>query len=507
MYDVGRIVAPSRVFTALAVAGGMLVATSSANALGGIPTPTIPPVLPTISGSLVQGSTLSCSTGGWQNATSYTYKWLANGSTDAGPAASAQYTLTASDVGKFIRCSVTAYDGSTASATPQSSAPAGPVSAPLPGAPANESPPVISGTAQAGQTVSCSQGAWLNATAYAISWLRDLTTQVGSGSTYTLTANDVNHAITCVVTASNSSGSAQAISAPITPLSPPVPLAPVNTAAPSILGNSQEGQTVSCSPGTWLGSPTSYSYSWQRNAGTIAGATSSQYTLAAADVNAGVTCTVVAHNASGDSLPAVSLPVVPTQAGSGGTGGNGGGTGGTGGSGGGTGGNGGGTGGGHNGGGTKLHVPTIQAFSVNPRSVLVMVKGKAESTKGATFNYKLDQKAGVLIEVQQRLAGRVGGKGCVAQTKRNKKAKSCIRWVTIKTLAVKSAKAGSNQLKYNGKVGSKLFASGAYRAYAAAVNTTGWSKLRSANFSVKRKKVAVKKRHRKPAKHRRGAKH
>src|SRR5947209_13612668 len=61
-----------------------------------------------------------------------------------------------------------------------------------------------------------------------------------------------------------------------------------------------------CALPIWLNSPTSYTYTWQRDGSSIAAATSSNYTLTASDVGKAVTCTVVAHNAVGDSAPAIS---------------------------------------------------------------------------------------------------------------------------------------------------------------------------------------------------------
>ena len=86
---------------------------------------------------------------------------------------------------------------------------------------------------------------------------------------------------------------------------------PVVAAPPVISGTAEQGQFVSCSSGTWLNDPSGYVYSWQRNGANIAGASGSTYTLAANDVGHAITCTVVAHNAVGDSLPAISLPVLP----------------------------------------------------------------------------------------------------------------------------------------------------------------------------------------------------
>lgn len=90
-------------------------------------------------------------------------------------------------------------------------------------------------------------------------------------------------------------------------------LPPVNLTPPEISGGAQEGQQLACSQGTWLFTPTSYAYQWNRDGSAIGGATASSYTVQSADVIRLVTCSVVASNADGPSLlPATSLPVVPT---------------------------------------------------------------------------------------------------------------------------------------------------------------------------------------------------
>lgn len=91
--------------------------------------------------------------------------------------------------------------------------------------------------------------------------------------------------------------------------------APGNTVAPAITtdGTPQEGETISCSTGTWTNSPTGYTYQWQRNGSNISGATSSSYLLQAADVDASVRCVVTATNAGG-SASANSNAVTPAAA-------------------------------------------------------------------------------------------------------------------------------------------------------------------------------------------------
>lgn len=87
---------------------------------------------------------------------------------------------------------------------------------------------------------------------------------------------------------------------------------PSNSVAPAITGTAQEGQTLTCSTGTWSGSPT-YTYQWKRNGNNIGGATSSTYLVALADVGQNILCTVTATNFVG-SANANSNTVVPVSA-------------------------------------------------------------------------------------------------------------------------------------------------------------------------------------------------
>src|SRR6266516_6394039 len=66
---------------------------------------------------------------------------------------------------------------------------------------------------------------------------------------------------------------------------------PSNTAAPTISGTAQDGQTLTANPGSWSGiTPITYSYFWRRcdSSGancTVVSSTSSQtYTLGSSDV-------------------------------------------------------------------------------------------------------------------------------------------------------------------------------------------------------------------------------
>src|SRR5438094_5182516 len=118
--------------------------------------------LPVVSGSAVQGQTLSASTGTWSNnPTGYAYQWRdcdgSGGScVDVAGATSSSYVLVASDVNSTVRVAVTASNAggsntasSAQTAVVQAGAPAGPV---------NTGVPEESGADVQGQAFAASEG-------------------------------------------------------------------------------------------------------------------------------------------------------------------------------------------------------------------------------------------------------------------------------------------------------------------------------------------------------------
>src|SRR5205814_1477123 len=119
---------------------------------------------PTITGSPVEGQTLTASPGSWTGnpAPTFTYQWQrcdtqgANCANITG-ATSTTYTLATADVGSTLVVQATASNPSgnaTAASAPTS------VIAAAPAPPVNTSPPTISGSAVEGQTLTASPGSW-----------------------------------------------------------------------------------------------------------------------------------------------------------------------------------------------------------------------------------------------------------------------------------------------------------------------------------------------------------
>jgi hypothetical protein len=220
--------------------------------------------------------------------------------------------------GSYLCTGKVGYDGPTGIGSPNGAGAAGPP----PVSPVNTAVPTISGTPTQGSVLSvASPGTWTGSPAptFTYQWSQctsSCTAVAGAtGLNYPLGTGDVGKVITVTVTATNAGGSASATAAGVGPVTAPPPVAPTNTAPPTISGTLTQGSVLSVtSPGTWTGSPApTFTYQWSQctSAATcaacptactaIGGATGSSYTLAAGDVGKWVTVTVKATNTAGSA--------------------------------------------------------------------------------------------------------------------------------------------------------------------------------------------------------------
>ncbi len=182
--------------------------------------------LPAVSGDALEGVELTTTDGSWTGSPmTFARAWLrcddAGASCTAiGGATTSKYTLTTDDIGHRVRSRVTA-SNSAGTVARESAATA--VVKPKP--PVNTALPVVSGVAQAGQQLTTTNGLWSSTEGptFAIAWLRcdaagaACAAIAGAGApaaAYTLTADDVGHTVRSRVSATNSSGTAQASSSP-----------------------------------------------------------------------------------------------------------------------------------------------------------------------------------------------------------------------------------------------------------------------------------------------------
>jgi hypothetical protein len=321
-----------RVVVTATNSAGSASSTSAASAVVAVLAPSNT-VAPTISGTAQDGQTLTASVGSWSGTPplSYAYQWQScnsagEGCTNISGATGSTYVLGHGDVGKTIRVAVTATNSAgSASSTSEATG----VAAVL--APSNTAAPAISGTAQDGQTLSASTGSW-NGTpplSYAYQWQSCnslgescLNISGATSATYVLGDRDLEATLRVTVIATNSGGSASATSIATATISP---LPPANTAAPTVSGLTQEGQTLMAATGTWTGAPApSFTYQWEdcnstgQECQAVEGATHQTYTLSAQDQEATVRVTVTATNVGGQArVPSAATtsvtPGAPTE--------------------------------------------------------------------------------------------------------------------------------------------------------------------------------------------------
>jgi thermitase len=181
-----------------------------------------------------------------------------------------------------------------------------------PSPPANTAAPAITGSAVVANTLQASAGTWTGSpSSYAYQWQRcDLTgancTAISGAtlSSYLLSSTDAGSTIRAQVTASNTAGSATSTSAQTGVVTTGPPSV---SSLPTVSGTAQDGQVLQTTTGTWTGSPTGYAYQWLRcdssgaNCLSIAGASSSSYQVASADVGSTIRSQVTGTNSSGSA--------------------------------------------------------------------------------------------------------------------------------------------------------------------------------------------------------------
>ena len=261
---------------------------------------------PTITGTIQVGETLTVDTSaiadedGLDNV-SYSYQWISNdGNTDTeiGGQTGSTYTLTDEDVGKSIKVRVSFTDDADNEETLTSAATG--VVAAKPNSPATGAP-TIDGTAQVGETLTVLTNGitdedGLDNVSYSYQWIANDGTndaEIGSqtGSTYTLTDEDVGKSIKVRVSFTDDADHEETLTSAATGVVAAKPNSPA-TGAPTIDGTAQVGETLTVLTNGITDEDgldnVSYSYQWIANYGTndveIGGQTGSTYTLTDEDM-------------------------------------------------------------------------------------------------------------------------------------------------------------------------------------------------------------------------------
>lgn len=286
--------------TATNIAGSDTISSNTSNTVinASIPANITPPV---ITGTLAIGNTLSVSSNGtWTGtpAPTFTYQWRIDGAyiaTATGPTLLVEAGMETGNIDLLVFG--TNIVGSTGALSNE-------INNFIP--PSVITPPSISGSTTEGNILTATDGTWNGALpiTYTYQWYQyngvsQTAIPGATNNTYTTTNADVGFQIRVQVTATNAYGSASSTSSPFGPITSAATL-PVNTVAPVVSGTVKMNQVLSCTQGTWTGTPTpTYAYQWRRNTVNIAGATSSTYTVVGADIAGLIDCVVTATNVAG----------------------------------------------------------------------------------------------------------------------------------------------------------------------------------------------------------------
>jgi fibronectin type 3 domain-containing protein len=279
---------------------------------------------PPLSGEPIVGQGLQVEAGAWSTSpTTLTYAWLrcnVNGRlcTAVTGATTDTYNVTGVDSGHVLLAAVTAGKQTVLSLS------AGVVRV-APG-PVAGGRPAVAGTLQQGRQLTATAGTWSGSgtITYAYQWYRCDASGAHCSSihgstkgTYTQVAADVGHTIGLTVRATDATGTTPAYSSLAGLVAAKTAtLAP--TVQPTLAGTASVGQALTVTPGTWSGSPTTFTYAWLRcNANgrlctAIAGATAASYTLSADDSGHTIVATLTATAGTAtQAVLTVASPVVP----------------------------------------------------------------------------------------------------------------------------------------------------------------------------------------------------
>ena len=242
-------------------------------------------VLPSITGTLKPGETLTAKPGTWSPTASYTYRWLRDGSYIDG-ATSSKYKLPSNARGSKFSVQVTATKTGYGTAYRTSN--------PVEVLPlfTKASTPTISGTGNKGFTLKAKPGTWTPAPdALSYQWYRDGKAISGAkASTYKLVAADSGKKISVKVTAKKAGYETTSKTSAKKSLGKFFSKSPV----PKISGTAKVGKTLTAKVGTWSPKPSKFTYQWYRNGKAISKATKSTYKVKAADAGKKITVKVTA---------------------------------------------------------------------------------------------------------------------------------------------------------------------------------------------------------------------
>ena len=266
--------------------------------------------VPTIIGDAQVGEVLEALAGAWGPApVSIAYQWLADG-VEIDGATGSTFAITADQLGAELTVAATGsrsgYVSETRTSEPTAAVQEGTLSpAPVP------TIGVTGGVIAQSVALTANPGTWgPTPVALQYQWLRDGEAISGATSTtYVTSPEDAGAEISLRVTGEKAGYTTVVRTSDAVG---PVPYLDLSaTPQPSISGSAEVGQTLTATPGSWSPAPVDLAYQWLRDGSPISGATSSTYTLAAADTGRDISVRVTGSKTGYSSVERTSDPLGP----------------------------------------------------------------------------------------------------------------------------------------------------------------------------------------------------
>lgn len=252
---------------------------------------------PTVTGEFAVGSTLAAVPGNWSAGTSFSYRWLRDGSPRAG-ATGDHYTLEPADEGTRIKVEVTGTVPGHPAATRTS------VTSPRV---LLTSTPRYGGDIAVGRAIEAQPGSWTSGTTFTYQWLRDGAPISGATSpTYTLTSADADKEASLVVTGTKDGYATVSRTSPLH-------FRVMILGTPTIAGSPRVGATLTLDPGTWSKSVKTLTQ-WLRDGAAISGATTNTYNPTPADVGKRLSVEMIGYASGYATIGTASASTEPVSA-------------------------------------------------------------------------------------------------------------------------------------------------------------------------------------------------
>jgi|SRR5215218_1404564 len=139
------------------------------------------------------------------------------------------------------------------------------------------------------------------------------------------------------------------------------------------------------------------------------------------------------------------------------------------------------------------NAPVLQRLTVAPSTFAAARRGASTRSSrvrgsGAKVTYGAGDTAAVRFTVQHVRAGRRERAGCVAQTRRNRGAARCTRYVAVAGAFTHTARPGANSFYFTGRVGGRVLAPGSYRLLATPSARGAAGRAVSTRFRISRRR-------------------